>query len=230
MGPCYTELARSATVLSSWPMRLAIYTDFDGTITTRDSIVTLTTAFLAAERKSELDQAFHVGDRPLWELIDTSLAACGVPLDEAIRYLHANVAIDPTFAAFHAWCAERTIPLEVLSAGVHEIVASFLDAAGLVIPIRANRACRRAPGFGITPLEAACPTGVDKGGIVREAKDAGHFTVYVGDGFSDRLAVKEADLVYAKADLARYCAKRNLPFVPFERFEDVQRDLARRLH
>jgi 2-hydroxy-3-keto-5-methylthiopentenyl-1-phosphate phosphatase len=53
----------------------------------------------------------------------------------------------------------------------------------------------------------------------------------VGDGFSDRLAAPEADLVFAKRGmaLATYCLKRDIPFVPFQRFSEVQADLEARL-
>jgi HAD superfamily phosphoserine phosphatase-like hydrolase len=210
-------------------MRLAIYTDFDGTITTRDCLDALVEGYIGTERRQAYDTMFLSGAHPLWEVIDASLRACSVSLPDAIRYLHETVTIDPTFEAFDAWCRAHAVPLEVVSAGVHEIVASFLDAAGLSLPIRANRAEAGTACFGLTPLESGCPTGVDKAAIVAAGREAGYTTVFVGDGFSDRLAVAEADLVYAKAGLARYCAKRGIPFVPFDRFDDVRRDLEGRL-
>ena len=210
-------------------MRLAVFSDFDGTITRHDCLNALVDAFVGAERRRAYDQLFLEGRQSLWQVLDVSLKACAVPLDEAIRYLHAHVEIDPAFAPFHAWCRTREIPLEVVSAGIHEIVASFLEEAGLSVPIQANRAAPDAMGFGLTPMEAACPTGVDKARIVAAARASGHVTAFVGDGISDRLAVKEADLVYAKTGLARYCAERGVPYVPFETFADVQRDLERRL-
>jgi 2,3-diketo-5-methylthio-1-phosphopentane phosphatase len=209
-------------------MRPAIFTDFDGTITTRDSLDALVDHYIGAEGRTQYDKLFLEGDQALWQVLDTSLKACDVTLNDAIRFLRGHVAIDPTFAPFHAWCEGRGIPLAVVSAGVYEIVQAFLTAAGLHLPIEANRAACSPTCFGLTPQQADCPTGVDKGGIVRRARAAGHYTVFIGDGFSDRLAVGEADLVYAKAGLARYCAKRAVPFVPFDTFADVQGDLDRR--
>ncbi|MNS44973.1 2-hydroxy-3-keto-5-methylthiopentenyl-1-phosphate phosphatase [compost metagenome] len=210
-------------------MRFAIYADFDGTITTRDSLVTLIDAFVPLERRERDNQLLLSGERPLWELLDSSLRACGVPLETAIAYLHRHVELDPHFGAFDAWCRTRGVPLEVVSAGVFEIVESFLGRSGLVLPIRANRAAPGPGCFGLTPENAECPTGVDKGGVVRAGRESGLYTVFVGDGISDRLAVPEADLVYAKSGLARYCTQRGVPFVPFETFRDVQQDLAGRL-
>jgi 2-hydroxy-3-keto-5-methylthiopentenyl-1-phosphate phosphatase len=41
--------------------------------------------------------------------------------------------------------------------------------------------------------------------------------VYVGDGYSDRCAADEADLVFARRGLADYLEERG---VPYERFDD----------
>lgn len=210
-------------------MTLRVFTDFDGTITTSDCNIALLEAYVDAGRRAEFDAMIFDRGHALWEVMNHSLRACGVSLEEAIRYLHAHVALDPTFAGFTDWCRDRAIPLEVVSAGLHEVVASFLDAAGLDLPISANRAIHAPGGFGLAPLTAGCPTGVDKGGILKAAKAVGHTTVFIGDGFSDRLAVREADLVYAKSGLARYCDKHRVPYVPFERFEDVRQDLEERL-
>lgn len=209
-------------------MRPAIFTDFDGTITQRDCLDALVDHFIGPARREHYDQLFLAGAHTLWEVLDTSLQACEVPLDEAILFLQGHVAIDPTFGPFHAWCAGQRIPLEVVSAGVYEIVEAFLGSAGLLLPIQANRAACAPGRFGLTPQQADCPTGVDKGSIVRRARASGHYAIFIGDGFSDRLAVPEADLVYAKDGLARYCAKLEVPFVPFSSFADVQADLETR--
>jgi 2-hydroxy-3-keto-5-methylthiopentenyl-1-phosphate phosphatase len=49
--------------------------------------------------------------------------------------------------------------------------------------------------------------------------------VFIGDGDSDRHAVACAEIVFAKKSLAQFCASRNIPYIPFETFSDVQREL-----
>jgi 2-hydroxy-3-keto-5-methylthiopentenyl-1-phosphate phosphatase len=49
--------------------------------------------------------------------------------------------------------------------------------------------------------------------------------VYIGDGVSDRCAARMADLVFARADLARDLAADGLPFVRFEDFVEVRERL-----
>jgi 2,3-diketo-5-methylthio-1-phosphopentane phosphatase len=210
-------------------MRVAVFTDFDGTITLDDCNDALVSRYLGPERRVEYDEAFSAGRMVLWRLLDASLRACAVPLDEAIGYLHACVRLDPGFAPFHAWCVARGIPVEVVSAGTEAVVRSFLEAEGLDVPVIANHAAMGDACFGLDPRDAGCPTGVDKAAIVVAAREAGYFTVFVGDGFSDRLAAPHADLVYAKGQLARWCAKKGLPHVPVAGFAEIQADLARRL-
>jgi 2-hydroxy-3-keto-5-methylthiopentenyl-1-phosphate phosphatase len=48
----------------------------------------------------------------------------------------------------------------------------------------------------------------------------------VGDGYSDRCVARSADRVFARRSLARYLARENVPFEPFEDFFDVRRGLA----
>lgn len=210
-------------------MKLAIYSDFDGTITLRDSNDALVDRYVGATNRQAYDKLFLEGKGTLWEILDTSLQACQVPLEEAIVFLRQTVEIDRSFVAFHAWCEKSQLPLSVLSAGLFEVVQAYMLAEGLDLPIAANRARRFERHFGLEPADLGCPTGVDKGAVLLQAKREGLYTVFIGDGYSDRLAVPHADLVYAKSSLARYCTERNFPYVPFSTFKDVQADLETRL-
>ena len=56
----------------------------------------------------------------------------------------------------------------------------------------------------------------------------GHVPViFIGDGLSDRFAVREADLVFAKHDLLQYCLANGIAFEPFRAFADVQARLGK---
>ena len=45
--------------------------------------------------------------------------------------------------------------------------------------------------------------------------------IFVGDGFSDRYAVECADLVFAKNDLARYCADNSIEHIAYTTLSEV---------
>lgn len=207
---------------------VAVFCDFDGTITLRDTNDALVEHFLGAERRVAYDRLFYDGVLPLWEVLDRALIACGVPLETALAHVHAHIPMDPHFAPFSAWCAARNWPLHIVSAGLVEVITSLLAREGLSLPITANRARRSPTAFGLEPVDARCPTGVDKAAIVRAARDAGAFTVFIGDGMSDRLAVPHADLVLAKGPLIRWCERHGHAHVAIAGFEEVPPLLASR--
>ena len=47
------------------------------------------------------------------------------------------------------------------------------------------------------------------------------FTVYIGDGNSDKYSTQFCDFIFAKDDLLKYCEKERITFFPFNNFEDV---------
>ena len=59
--------------------------------------------------------------------------------------------------------------------------------------------------------------------LLAEALDA----VFVGDGISDRCAVKEADLVLAKDVLRDWCREHGYPYEPVKNFRDVLQHIRR---
>lgn len=200
---------------------VTILCDFDGTITLRDTNDALVEHFLGAERRVAYDRLFREGQLPLWEVLDRALSACGVPLETALAHLHAHVPLDPYFATFTDWCITRGWPLHIVSAGLEEVITSLLARDGLTLPITANRARPTKGAFGLLPVDPTCPTGVDKAAMVQAARRQGTFTVFIGDGMSDRLAVPHADLVLAKGGLIRWCERHRHPHIAIQGFAEV---------
>ncbi|MBC7186087.1 MAG: HAD-IB family phosphatase, partial [Calditrichaeota bacterium] len=134
--------------------------------------------------------------------------------------------LDPHFRTFADFCAERHIPLMVLSDGLDYYIARILRRHGLAhIPFRSNHLVFGADGT-IRPefpyFELGCRVcGNCKGYHVRTHRQDGEVVVYVGDGFSDRCGVAEADVVLAKGDLLRYCQGEGIAHAPFTTFADV---------
>lgn len=211
-------------------MPVAVFTDFDGTITLDDCNDALVQHYLTPEKRGVYETAFATGEMVLWRLLDVSLRACDVPLAHALDHLHGCVRVDKGFAPFYAWCVERDIPIAVVSAGTEAVVRSFLEREGLAdLPVTANQIRVDGEAFGLAPLDDTCPTGVDKAAIILAARAAGYFTVFIGDGFSDRLAAPHADLVYAKNGLATWCEHRGVAHVRVRSFAEIQADLTRRI-
>ena len=76
----------------------------------------------------------------------------------------------------------------------------------------------------VTDCECA-ECGACKRAPIRAARARGRTTVLVGDGASDVKAAVVADLVFAKGELAAWCAGNGVAFEPWDSLVDVQRAL-----
>jgi 2-hydroxy-3-keto-5-methylthiopentenyl-1-phosphate phosphatase len=47
------------------------------------------------------------------------------------------------------------------------------------------------------------------------------FTVYIGDGNSDKYSTQFCDFIFAKDDLLKHCERERITYFPFKKFEDV---------
>jgi 2,3-diketo-5-methylthio-1-phosphopentane phosphatase len=150
-------------------------------------------------------------------------------LEEILEILKRDVVIDRTFIPFARWCQERGAPLTVLSGGMQEVIENLLLPYGLdFVRILANP-IQIENGNWDLHFRDDTPWGHDKGAALQMARESGYATVFVGDGLSDRRAAVEADLVFAKAGLARFCAAESIPFEEFKDFSQVQDFMVREL-
>jgi hypothetical protein len=58
---------------------------------------------------------------------------------------------------------------------------------------------------------------------VRAAHRRDHVVVYVGDGMSDRYGAAHAEVIFAKARLARLCQEEGWPFTGWDTFAEIER-------
>lgn len=135
---------------------------------------------------------------------------------------------------------------EVASDGLERYVRRLLGRAGLAVPHSANGVAFTesglVPAFASTGPDIAMPGGRTatarpgatagcgrcgncKGARLRALRRElpGRTLYLVGDGYSDRCAAAEADVVYAKDELFDYCTRRGLAARPFTRLLDVAR-------
>lgn len=213
----------------SGPRRLHVFTDFDGTITDRDTLVFLIERLgggrhhLATTARRRRD-----GRLSLRREIAANMRTIRAPWSEAIALLRAHVRMDPAFPDCAAWCAMHSVPLTVLSAGFAEIVALYLDAAVFPgVEVFANTLHPDERGWRCVFRDRS-DAGHDKAEAVRAARTQGRYTIFIGDGVSDREAAGVADEVFAKAPLAAWCRRQAIPCREIRSFADVVASLAAR--
>ena len=208
---------------------IAVFSDFDGTIAHPNTLNHLTDVFAGVDFRREIGKKIFSGELSLREGIRLEVASIRGSLDEILKILKRDVAIDRTFLPFASWCQERGTPLTVLSGGMQQIIENLLSPYRLdFVRILANR-LEIENGHWVLHFRDESPWGHDKAAALRKAKTAGFATVFVGDGLSDRGAATEANLVFAKAGLARFCAAEGIPFEEFKDFSQIQNSLMRKL-
>ena len=212
------------------PSKLAVLTDFDGTITRTDVAEAILEEFAPRTwwEIEELHRSRTIGTR---ESLARQFALVHVKQTDMLRFVDAHVEMDESFPEFAAFCDRRGIQLEIVSEGLDFYVRYLMQKWGLRIPVRTNHAVFEEGRVRIEYpwADATCTLcGTCKLLRLFELRIQGHPIAYVGDGHSDLCPAIEADVVFAKAELAQLCDQEGIAYTPFERFADVQRNLAGR--
>ena len=200
---------------------LRIFSDFDGTVTSHDSIVFLTEVFGGGpEYRRDILKRFERGELDLFQIIEQELASVKVPWEEAARALKERISVDPEFPAFVDWCRGQRYPLSVVSSGIQRVVALFIGHLG--VPFFAHPVEFRPEGWRYRRDRRS-----DKEELLRKARSDERKIVYIGDGISDISVLGHTDWLFAKSRLARYCSENGISFFPFDSFHEVRERLER---
>lgn len=203
---------------------VAIFCDFDGTISIQDVGNRLFHFFsdgrsdgpVAKWRSDQIDSRQC--------LIDEAALMRDVTETDLNEFID-RFEIDPTFTGFAGFCRAQNWPLYILSDGLDLYIYRLLERHGLAgLPVFSNGAVLEKGRLRLSwPwLENECDRCANcKGSQIRRLRAPGQTAVYIGDGKSDLCALPEADLVLAKGFLADYCRENGMDFVPFNDFAEI---------
>lgn len=210
--------------------RVHIFTDFDGTVTEKDTLIFLTTQLGGGPKLIEtLGRLVREGQLTLRDCIAGEMRSIRAPFDEAVRLLREQVQVDPGFVPFVAWCEAQQLPLTVLSAGFREIIELFIPAQNFPrLEILANSIRPDEQKGWQCVFRDKTHFGHDKTAALREAKKKGLYTIFIGDGLSDRAPAEIADEVFAKHSLAEYCREQGIRCHEFQTFHEVLKQLQKK--
>lgn len=204
---------------------MRIHLDFDGTIASCD-VTDLVLQHFAPPEWEEIEAAWKRCEIDAAECMSRQIALLECDRRSLNRLLD-GVGVDPGFEQFVAWCRGKGIPLTIVSDGVDYFIRRILGRFGLAdIPVFANRLVWKRGRCSLShPWRTKCiaGSGVCKCAVVGPADD---LLIYVGDGRSDQCVAPQANLLFAKDELAAFCRARGLPFLPFANFHDVRLALA----
>ncbi len=198
---------------------ISVFCDFDGTITSHDSIVFLTERFGGGPGfRSDAFSRIKSGEWSVHDAIAHELASVKISWAEAVQVLTANIKVDSFFEEFVSWCDERSLRIRVVSSGMRPVVELLIGHLGL--EVYAHPVTISAEGWRYQPDPSMM-----KVPVLEEARRHSERLVYIGDGTSDVCAIPYVDDLFAKRYLADYCEENGVPYIPFDTFRDVQKRL-----
>lgn len=107
-----------------------VLSDWDGTITDRDSndLLTDNLGYGYAERR-KLNERILDGSltfRDAFHDMLKSVSDAGHSFSECQEYLRANIKLDPGFKDFFTWCRANKVPVIIISSGMEPIIRAVL--------------------------------------------------------------------------------------------------------
>lgn len=212
-------------------MHLAIFSDFDDTISIGDIGNKL---FIKFGKFEKYFKEFSLGQINVREL---NIRLCGsIPSATSLETLNkfANEQeIDLYFLKFLKFCNENNYSFHIVSDGYDVYIQEILKKYALEflpkLPVHCNKLIKTNSGFKpvfYDPNEScSCTTASCKRNVVLNNSSDEDILVYIGDGMTDFCAAEHCDIVFAKSKLANYCRENKIPYYPFRTFFDIHRIL-----
>lgn len=200
-------------------MKTEFFCDFDGTISLVDA-TNLILSRLADPEWLRIEDQWIRGEIGSRECLERQIPLIRGGWDAVLSVL-SEVRLDPAFSGFAAACADRNIPLMIVSDGLDRVIRTLLKRENIKAEVRANELVEDAAGnfsvrFPHLPKNENCGAGVCKCLFLAEKENS--LKIVIGDGQSDFCWVKKAHKVFAKSKLSAYCRKYQIPHIPFLNF------------
>jgi len=136
-----------------------------------------------------------------------------------------QIEIDSYMKDFQALCKKQKIPFMLLSAGMSYYINWLLEKERLDVPVITNKGDFQNGYFTIEREEGTWYDhplyGIDKGKVVKHYKKKYRKVFFAGDSEPDYTAAIEADVCFAKEELAVLLKKKGHPFHPFNNFKEI---------
>ncbi|MEJ2615095.1 MAG: HAD-IB family phosphatase [Ignavibacteriaceae bacterium] len=176
------------------------FVDFDGTITKKD-----------------------VGDAIFLNFCDEKI------VDDIIEKLLSDkisIEIDPAFHEFVNFCESNKIDIYVLSDGFDYYINRIFEREGLQNlkyysnELEITKDNHLIPHFPYFDIDCQTSANCKRNHIINHSGDD-EYTIFIGDGNSDKYTSQFCDFIFAKDDLLKFCEKERITYFPFNDFNDV---------
>jgi 2-hydroxy-3-keto-5-methylthiopentenyl-1-phosphate phosphatase len=196
--------------------RTSVFLDFDGTIALGDTGVHLLDRLVgdAWHPIEDLYTSGAIGSRECllrqWALLPTSA-------EDRLRQVVAEVPIDDYFETLVEDLLDAGAEVGIVSDGFGFGATDIGLAVG--IPVWTSAVDWASGTLSFPNEDRSClicaECGTCKLVPLRQARERGRTTIFVGDGTSDRKAAPVADVLFATDALARWCDQNDVAYRPF---------------
>jgi len=210
---------------------IKIFIDFDGTITLEDIGEAIFRKFGSEEKTNIIVNDLlsdKISSRQCWDDLCDSIDSVN---KQELNDFIDSLDIDPTFIEFVKFCKDNEIKFFVLSDGFDYYIEKVFSKSRLTgIKYYSNKLFIDNSGSFSAEYpyyDADYPTSANckRNHIINNSSDE-DYTIYIGDGNSDKDAAQYCDFIFAKNDLLKYCSREKIGFYPFDNFSDVQNKIA----
>jgi 2-hydroxy-3-keto-5-methylthiopentenyl-1-phosphate phosphatase len=207
----------------------SVLVDFDGTACPLDVFTELCDEFIGDDWEQAFERASWKGTATLREDIVRLARLLEAPSSEMLDFVVGRFGLEPGFAGFVQWAEEQGAQVTIVSDGLGFYIEPMLEAAGIVdLQVITNSLTDAPAGLRLAhpfahPQCVGC--GTCKMWAVLDYRERRGPVAFIGDGGSDRFAALYADVVFAKAGLARICTDQGIEFTPWTDFGDVRASL-----
>jgi len=197
----------------------AIYCDFDGTITKKDSV----NGFFEMYAPKEWTHSEKLWIEGKISSRENALTQVGLlknisqkQLDDYIN----SIEIDEYFLDFVDYTKSKNIKLTILSDGFDMFIQNVFRRYNLDIPYYANKLTYKNGEFSIEfpYYNENCDK---KAGMCKCQKVKENSFCYIGDGTSDLCIASKADVLFASKNLHKYCEENNIKHTYFTSFRNI---------
>jgi 2,3-diketo-5-methylthio-1-phosphopentane phosphatase len=203
-----------------------IFIDFDGTVTVQDVGEAIFTKY------GNHDEIYSIIDDLLNDRISSK--ECWIALCKSVETIEKislnnfidTMEVEPGFSEFVDFCTENNFELFILSDGFDYYINRVLKREGLDhIKVYSNKLVltddnKLNPSFPYYNERCTSSANCKWDHIINHSADD-DFTVFIGDGNSDKETIQYCDFIFAKNGLLKFCEKERITYFPFNKFNEV---------
>ncbi len=214
-------------------MKLAVLSDFDGTVTLNDTFENVLARFGKGEWRT-VDDQYVRGEITLEECVRQQGGMVQVPSSEILSYLDGVTKFRPNFHQLIEFCKTNHFPFVIVSAGLDFVIEHFLTREKFQDKVELFTASAKCTPTGIKfkwPKPKSNRSMNLKDDMVRYYKRRADRVAYVGDGRWDLHALRNADrrFVIRNSKLAELCLEQEIQATRIIDFQEVVKSLQKEM-